>query len=186
MGLKQHTLKETFSIRGFRFVDISKACIKVLLFSPKVIPKYFFLAMTIWTNILELLFEEVGHISRQNFLQGFGQHLRPRADRLCKVTFDRLGNERKMSIIISTKIIETIEPDSHYSQTIVATKGLSNLTLHVSRTLLLPLTFCACLIFYISIFLHISFTLHICLNLQISISLETFPAESLKRTLGWR
>jgi hypothetical protein len=24
------------------------------------------------------------------------------------------------------------------------------------------------------------------LNLQISISLETFPAESLKRTLGWR
>ena len=60
--LQQLTLKEAFTC--WILIDISEACIKMLLISKKIVLENFLFTFTIFANILEFLFEEDGHSMR--------------------------------------------------------------------------------------------------------------------------
>lgn len=88
----------------------------MLLVSTKIFPENLLFAFAICANILEHLYEVIGHLLRQNRVVAFWLYLGLRTRTLCSTIlglfgrlglvdlFVRLPNEGKVSVIVNTNI----------------------------------------------------------------------------------
>jgi len=70
--VKQLTLEETLSLQCVFcvvIIDISEACIEMLLIAKKIVPKNVLFTFAMLADFFEFLSKEIGHLSRQNVLK---------------------------------------------------------------------------------------------------------------------